>query len=584
MPLVGWKPIAEDNDDADAPTEECPLTSAFLEAWTEGNLSGHLMQQFALMATLSPNHPDIWQVAALGAAGEQPGNITKNLLALIDRFEENKLAQPVKAACPLMDSKTKVVFDAYMEIFEPDALLKSLCAYEGFDHILGLDLLEGFWGSVRDDDPKNIYLLMESGIGEAGLSQIVPSFIHGEKVEVSNDDSIMVWHMGSVLSSQTSLLSGLVLGIAPSKVTVPNSPTKLGTWDEVWKSHWVPRFVDLLSGKTANGDPVHERIKGFCIWDIDGDHEHHCNGMHQPHWNNRYFCWSCSADKNSEGGGRRFPDGKCGASKRPLMAEHEQRLSSHPIYTIPGVSSHNNMHDALHNLWANGVANHACGSALHSLCWKGPGRQPLQPSQALAAIFQCVQVCYVQDHTPSRFTNLQLKMFCDPDKPHQGHAMLKSKAAECKHFVSALAQICDALSDGSQHDMHRAGILSKLAEFGKLLDEAPMFPSDAQADLAVSIMCDILKHADWLRQDAASKDSGLWHIVFKHHFAEHLAESFRYMNPRYNWCFKAEDFVGRIATLAHSCSFGVRAVDLPGKVMAKWRIMYHFKLSRRLTE
>ena len=149
MPLVGWKPIAEDNDDADAPTEECPLTSAFLEAWTEGNLSGHLMQQFALMATLSPNHPDIWQVAALGAAGEQPGNITKNRLALIDRLEENKLAQPVKAACPLMDSKTKVVFDAYMEISEPDALLKSLCAYEGFDHILGLDLLEGFLGSVR---------------------------------------------------------------------------------------------------------------------------------------------------------------------------------------------------------------------------------------------------------------------------------------------------------------------------------------------------------------------------------------------------------------------------------------------------
>eukprot|EP00969_Alexandrium_andersonii_P197082 8707804-Alexandrium_andersonii.AAC.1 len=69
-------------------------------------------------------------------------------------------------------------------------------------------------------------------------------------------------------------------------------------------------------------------------------------------------------------------------------------------------------------------------------------------------------------------------------------------------------------------------------------------------------MREALLHADWLKERALAQGTDLWHIVYKHHFAEHLAEAFAFMNPRVGWTFKAEDYVGRIAVLAHSCSFG----------------------------
>ena len=184
--------------------------------------------------------------------------------------------------------------------------------------------------------------------------------------------------------------------------------------------------------------------------------------------------------------------------------------------------------------------------------------------------------------SPTRMTNLSLHLFTDPDKPHKGHQMLKAKAAECKHFIPVLSLICRTLVDGSEFDEHRACLLEGLAAFGRLMDESPIVPTDAQAEKAITIMQDVLTHADWLKQFSLRNGSDRFHIVFKHHFFQHLAEQFKFMNPRFAWCFKAEDYVGKIAILVHSCSFGTRSIDLPGKALAKWRNMLHFKLSQKI--
>ena len=138
------------------------------------------------------------------------------------------------------------------------------------------------------------------------------------------------------------------------------------------------------------------------------------------------------------------------------------------------------------------------------------------------------------------------------------------------------------MADGSDFDEHRAGLLEGLAAFGRLMDESPIVPTDSQADQAMIVMQDVLRHADWLKQYSIASGSDRFHIVYKHHFFQHLAEQFRFINPRFSWCFKAEDYVGSIAALIHSCSFGTRAIDLPGKALAKWRRMLHFKLSQKI--
>ena len=576
MPRVALYPSEETEDAEDSEFEawQSPFSVAALDAWLEGKMSAKLVQTLAHMVTLHPTHPGIAELAAVAGAGTDR-NANRDLNRWIDRLMRNPLPAPTKVACPIIDAKTQKQFNGFLEVFEPVSPLESLSAYEGIEEIMGLDCVSDFWKAIRPDDPRLIYLQFEAGLTSEDLQKTIPLLIHGDNFEVSNDDSVMVWHFGSISTSRSSLYTGLLLGIAPSKIEVKTSKAGLGTWDSVWE-RWRICF-EKLQQRACN---LSHR---FVIFVIEGDHEHFCNNLKNPHWNRKLYCWDCYASNDDPGGGRRFPNGRCGSTKRELMAEHRKRISDHAVYKIPGVSSHNNCHDALHNMWANGIGSHACGSTLHSMCYRHHvRRQPVPPRTKLTSIFTSAQILWTHNHSPTRMTNLSLSMFTDPDRPHQGHQMLKAKAAECKHFIPVLAIIARAVADGSEYDEHRARLLEGLAAFGRLMDESHIVPTDAQAEKAITIMEDVLTHADWLKQTSERDGSDRFHIVFKHHFFQHLAEQFKFMNPRFSWCFKAEDYVGRIATLVHSCSFGTRSIDLPGKALAKWRKMLHFKLSQQI--
>lgn len=54
----------------------------------------------------------------------------------------------------------------------------------------------------------------------------------------------------------------------------------------------------------------------------------------------------------------------------------------------------------------------------------------------------------------------------------------------------------------------------------------------------------------------------------------------KWLNPRFAWCFKSEDYVGRISHLAHSVSMGVRSTKLRAKVANKYRYTLYFRITR----
>ena len=62
-----------------------------------------------------------------------------------------------------------------------------------------------------------------------------------------------------------------------------------------------------------------------------------------------------------------------------------------------------------------------------------------------------------------------------------------------------------------------------------------------------------------------------FHKVHKHHMFVHLIQEAKYLNPRFHWCFKAEDYVGHLAKLTHSVSMGVRSTRLSQKLAAKYQ-------------
>ena len=161
---------------------------------------------------------------------------------------------------------------------------------------------------------------------------------------------------------------------------------------------------------------------------------------------------------------------------------------------------------------------------------------------------------------------------------------MQVNAAECKHLLPTLAQICAEVSRGTEADNQRTGLLQALAEFGDMLDTFPMFPSDGQAQSAAASMAQVLSHAHWLNSKSLENGSGLWHVVFQHHLGEHMAESVKYLSPKFGWTFKMEDYVGKIAVLDHSVCFGVRSTDLSGNIMARWRTMFDFRMSRHVVD
>ncbi len=130
------------------------------------------------------------------------------------------------------------------------------------------------------------------------------------------------------------------------------------------------------------------------------------------------------------------------------MRPFEERLGTHPVFRLPGVSRHNVSHDALHVLYTKGTLAHSCGSILHELCWQGPGRQSVKPADRLEVIFKRTQQLYGELGVPhgKRLNMLKLSMFTDVDKPHQQHPFLKTKGGEMKHFVPVLTCVAKETS------------------------------------------------------------------------------------------------------------------------------------------
>eukprot|EP00969_Alexandrium_andersonii_P061868 2727514-Alexandrium_andersonii.AAC.1 len=54
----------------------------------------------------------------------------------------------------------------------------------------------------------------------------------------------------------------------------------------------------------------------------------------------------------------------------------------------------------------------------------------------------------------------------------------------------------------------------------------------------------------------------------------------KFLNPKYSWCYGAEDLVGRASSLARSCTKGTAPAQVPSKMLLKYRIAKHMQWSR----
>ena len=594
--LRGWKKDIETGlaERPDAAEEDpSPLATKLLSHWAHGALSAKAIQEIAHLSQLGGcSHTEIATLAKAGNYGNNPGNIHK---AVMQAFLRNSAIPPgFESPVPCIDPKTSKETESTASIFLPHTMFSALAEHypEKFHQMFCTEQLEGFWKEVekRKDDRLRKHPLKK---GANWRNRCVPLFTHGDGAEFQPRDTLLIFSFGCLLNLFSSLDSHILMGV------FPKSATTAQTWQPLW-CYFAWSFEALQKGvhpsKDFNGEPLEKgspfypmRGKplaggGFCatIWTIIGDQEYFSNVLKLNHWASKKPCHQCNATSKDGALPYTWLDSslfECVNTEQALA----NPSSNHAIFQVAGVSSRMVRGDGLHILFTKGIYAHVLGSCLHYMCWYDPigSVQRVKPQERLALIFSEVQKQYKLQGASTELTNLGLSMFTSEKKPHQSYAFLDAKGGECKWLAPALLAVMKKmLGTDREHHATMVSCLEALVQLVCLWDGAGVFLSEGEYELTMSLCNSFFLDYTSLHNWAADENRLLYNIVFKHHSLLHLCLDSFFLNPRFHWCFKSEDFVGAIAKMAHSCTHGVASTKLSTKVLPKYAILFHLLLTR----
>lgn len=602
--LRGWalekEKSATSTSSASTPsTQKSELATRLLSLWAHGLLSAVIIRELAHLSLLAgASHPELAEIAKAGSFGEHPANITRDLMQSF--CKESHMPEALGVSVQCTDPKTSDTTEVEAGVFLPHVLFAQLGAqyWEQFKTMFAVERLAEFWNGVEaTGDERLIDHPMKAD--SDWKQKCIPIYIHADGVEFQSRDTLLAWSWGGLLALFNSLDCEFLLSF------FPKSCTSDGTWSPIMR--WITwSFKAMLEGVHPSADPDNKPLKrgspfytekgkplvpGFykgIIWSVQGDHDMFSNVLKLPHWRNFQPCWECDCTNARGPADKRYsviqPRLQNWAIVTNAQAKAHPRSPHELFRAIPGLTTRFCRGDALHILWHNGLYSHLLGSILHRMCFADPpgARQRVDPKVRLGIIFTEIQKSYRTRQAPARLTNLKMSMFCKFDAPWAKYPALSTKAAESKHLAPALLDVCRvALNSGSEVDQHILAALTAMCSLVDLLDQADIFLTDAQSREALNLAYRFLDEYAWLNAWAESEDLLLFNAgALKFHTFFHLIDNARFLNPRFHWTFRNEDFVGKVSLLAHSASMGVRATKLSMKACAKYRILLHLRLTR----
>ena len=204
------------------------------------------VQKLAHCAFLHHSKEGLIGLAALGSFGEHQGNVKRDLLRFLEQSFSIHIPSPfgVRALC--LDPHNSHEDWNMVYINSPDDIFAGLHKYgNAFEELFSTGKVVEFWNSVKPDDPKLRALLLETGLQRQDLAHTIPLTIHGDGVEFQNNDSLMTFHISSVLNVESSLQSCILLA------AYPKSCTSARTWEPVWQQ-LVRGFKNLMMGTKSD--------------------------------------------------------------------------------------------------------------------------------------------------------------------------------------------------------------------------------------------------------------------------------------------------------------------------------------------
>ena len=585
------------------------LGTLLLTLWSHGQLSPKAIQEIAYMAMMhGASHPELAKIGSSGNWGGTPGNCHRDVMTHF--CQGSRLNLPAQVQVAVLDPKISKVLVEDAAVFLPHLLFSDLGHHypEQFQKVFATDKLEEFWKGVEKTKDDRLVQHPICQKGEALIKgsvqkkeTTIPLFLHCDGVEFQSRDTLLVWNWGCLLNHFHSLASHFLLSAIPKACTTED------TWEPLMA--WITWSLEaLLKGYHPELGPdkqplmkgsIFEKLKGLpltpghyraVVWAVQGDHEMYSNILGLPHWNSKNPCWDCDCSQPFTKG---HPCSKGKSFK--LLKEEEQKYvymdtaaalvkgrSSHILFSVPGLTTRMVRHDGLHVLFVRGVCSHLVGSILHFLCYfDGKHKQSVKPTDRLALIFDQVQSVYREKQSPTRLTNLKLSMITDPKKPHAQFAKLDCKGAEMKHFCCAFLPVLKTLLDaGIPEHKDMIDALQAMVGLVELFDSIGYFPTSKQYAKARDLEKRFFHHYSSLSQWADKNDRLLFHVVMKHHTCHHMIRDSCFLNPKFCWNFRSEDFVGKISRLGASVAMGVKSTKMSQKIAAKYQILLHMQLSR----
>ncbi len=158
---------------------------------------------------------------------------------------------------------------------------------------------------------------------------------------------------------------------------------------------------------------------------------------------------------------------------------------------------------------------------------------------------------------------------------------LKVKANEARHLLPCVLQLSrDWTRVGNEHDLHRLSAIQHLCRFYAACSSPNTFLSPEEIRVATESCRAFLLHYSWLTSESIGLGLCRWQMTVKFHYFAHAPEQLRYLNPRHGSCYAAESFIGKLAKIAHSASFGKSMERLGPFLMSKVRLAYVLRLRK----
>ena len=156
---------------------------------------------------------------------------------------------------------------------------------------------------------------------------------------------------------------------------------------------------------------------------------------------------------------------------------------------------------------------------------------------------------------------------------------MKCKAAHSRHLLRALEVIARDVAGESLEDRHAVRCVRHANLFYDVLERNNYTMPVAESSAAMRHCLSSLGSYTRLARLATERGQLAWACTFKFHWWVHLAATCKHNNPRTGWVFADEDWVGKIATIAHSSSYGRGDTRLTSQLVQKYLLGTEVSLS-----